>query len=585
MESRKSLEARSEDQIDIDLQRQAASPASSRLPKQAAGMTRAVSFIALGNVLSRILGLARETVIANLFGASALVSAFQLAQTIPTMLYDLVIGGMVSSALVPVFSEHAERDRAELWHLASLVLSLAVIVLGVVVFLIELAAPQVVSILAGGFDSEELRVVTTHLIRITTPAVLFLSLSGIITGLLHALRRFALPAFSAAIFNATIVAVALIGVRLWGWDIEALAIGLLLGALLQVILQLPGLYDARLRFALDLHHPALRRIGKLYLPVILGLVISQVAVALDRIFAIYTGEQSLAWMRFATTIIQFPLGLVSVAVSLAILPTLSRLASAATDTTIALDEFMNTLTTGLRLVLILMIPATLALFVLAEPLIALIFQHGDFNAFDTRQTALALRFYLPGLTFAAIDQPLIFAFYARQNTLTPALVGLLAVGFYLAAATLPALVRAMQLPGFLSGTGLLLAVPSTGQILSNMTMTDLVLANSIQLTGHALVMLWLVNRLAPLRRRGLGPTIFKAAGGSLAMGLILWSTLPALRTWLLRGTLITELVFVGVLCLLGGSFYLLTLILLRAEELTLLSGLVHRFLPRFKRKN
>lgn len=521
------------------------------------GMARAASLIAAGNVVSRVLGLARETVIANLFGATGQVSAFRVAQIIPTMLYDLLVGGMVSSALVPVFSEQAERDRRELWHLASLIFSLAVVVLGVVVLLIEVAAPQLAFLMAGGFAPELLEA-TTRLMRLTTPAVLFLSLSGIITGLLYALKRFALPAFTAAIFNATIVAVALIGAVGFGWGIDILAVGLLLGAFLQVALQWPGLRDARLHFALDLHHPALRRIGKLYLPVILGLVISQIAIALDRNLASRTGEQSIAWMQYATTIIQFPLGLISAAISLAILPTLSRLASAHQEEQSTLPEFMDTLAMGLRLVLILIIPATAALFILANPLVALLFQHGDFTAFDTQQTALALRFYLLGLTFAAIDQPLIFAYYARQNTLTPALVGLLGVGFYLTAALLPALTRPMQ-------------------------MTDLVLANSVQLTGHALVMLWLVNRITSLEGRGLGPTSLKAVTASSGMGLILWISLVTLKNWLPIEGFVAEAAVVGSLSLVGGGVYLLALYLLRVPELSLLLGLVKRVLGRFGR--
>jgi putative peptidoglycan lipid II flippase len=517
-------------------------------------MARAASLIAAGNVISRILGLARETVIANLFGATGLVSAFRVAQIIPIMLYDLLVGGMVSSALVPIFSEQAERDRTTLWRLVSLVLSLAIVVLGIVVLLIELAAPQIAFLMAGGFD-QELLAVTTRLIRLTTPAVLFLSLSGIITGLLYALKRFALPAFTAAIFNATIVGVALLGVLGLGWGIETLAVGLLLGAVLQVVLQLPGLRDARLRFALDLHHPALRRLGKLYLPVILGLVISQVAIALDRNLASRTGEQSIAWMQYATTIIQFPLGLIAAAISLAILPTLSRLATAANVADSSLAEFMNTLATGLRLVLILIIPATVALFILAEPIVALLFQHGDFTSFDTQQTSLALRLYLFGLTFAAIDQPLIFAYYARQNTLTPALVGLLGVGFYLLAALVPTLARPLQ-------------------------MTDLVLANSVQLTGHALVMLWLVNRLGSLRGHGLGPTILKAIVAAAVMGVVLWLALPFFQAWLAADNLIAEITLVGILSLLGGGIYLLALFLLRTPELSLISTLVKRFLPK-----
>lgn len=531
-----------------------ASPQLAPASAETTGMARAAAVIAAGNVASRILGLARETVIANLFGATGLVSAFRVAQIIPTMLYDLLVGGMVSSALVPIFSEQAERDRAGLWHLVSLVLSLAVIVLGVIVLLIELAAPQVAFLMAGGLNAD-LLAETARLMRLTTPAVLFLSLSGIITGLLYALKRFALPAFTAAIFNATIVAVALFGALVLDWGIEALAAGLLLGAVLQVALQLPGLRDARLRLVFDFHHPALRRLGKLYLPVILGLVISQIAIALDRNFASHTGEQSIAWMQYATTIIQFPLGLISAAISLAILPTLSRLASTNGSAAKLPVEFMTTLATGLRLVLVLIIPAAVALFILAEPVVALLFQHGDFTSFDTWQTALALRFYLFGLTFAAIDQPLIFAFYARQNTLTPALVGLLGVGFYLVAALLPSLTRPMQ-------------------------MTDLVLANSVQLTGHALVMLWLVNRLAPLRGHGLGPTTLKALAAALVMGAILGLMLPLLKAWFPADKLIGEVALVVLLSVLGGSIYLLALYLLRVQELALLSSLLKRFLPK-----
>jgi putative peptidoglycan lipid II flippase len=297
-------------------------------------------------------------------------------------------------------------------------------------------------LLASGFD-QELLGPTTALLRITTPAVLFLSIAGIMTGLLHALKRFTWPAFTATVFNATIVMVALIGTSGFGWGIESLAIGLLLGALLQVILQLPGLRDARLRFTMDLRHPILHRIGKLGLPIILGLVISQVAIVLDRNLASWTGEQSIAWMQFATTIIQFPLGLISAAISLAILPTLSRFAAESEG----LTSFIETLSLGLRLVLVLIIPATIALFILAGPVVQLLFERGQFTTFDTQQTTLALRLYLIGLPFAAIDQPLIFAFYARQNTLTPALVGLLGVGFYLVAALPPLLFRPLQMTG------------------------------------------------------------------------------------------------------------------------------------------
>jgi putative peptidoglycan lipid II flippase len=516
----------------------------------AGSMSRAAALIALGNVSSRILGLVREIVIASLFGATGLVSAFRVAQIIPTMLYDLLVGGMVSSAFVPVFSEQAEKNRAELWHVASLLLSLAVLVLTLVILVIELFAPQVAFLMASGFD-EALLAETARLIRITTPAVLFLSLSGILTGLLHALKRFALPAFTASVFNATIVITALVGVQVFNLGIEVLAAGLLLGAFFQVVLQLPGLRDARLRLVLDTRNPVVRRILKLALPVVLGLVISQVAIIIDRNLASRTGEQSIAWMQFATTIIQFPLGLIAAAISLAILPTLSRQASLDTD----LKGFIDTLARGLRMVLVLIIPATVALFILAEPVVALLLQRGEFTTYDTQQTVLALRFYLPGLIFAAIDQPLVFAYYARQNTLTPALVGLLGVGFYLTAAFVPALFRPL-------------------------VMTDLVLANSIQLTGHALVMLWLVNRMSSLRGQRLVLTTAKATLAAVVMGGTLWWITPILQALLGTTAFTSQAITIALLVATGGGIYLLTAMLLRVPELVLLRNLLQRFLPR-----
>jgi len=307
-------------------------------------LAKAATLIAIGNVISRLLGLGREIVIAHFFGATGLVSAFRIAQQVPTMLYDLLVGGMVSSALVPLFSEQAEHDRAALWQLASLILSLVAVLMTLVVLLIELSAPQITWLMASGF-SADLLLTTTRLLRITTLAILFLGLSGVITGLLQSLNRFALPAFTAAIFNATIIITALSGVYLFDGGIESLAVGLLLGAILQVLLQLPGLRDAQLRFQFNLRHPAWRRVAKLGWPIIFGLVISQIAITLDRNLASRTGEQSIAWMQNATTIIQFPLGLVSTAISLAILPTLSRLASLESSPK---SEFMDTLAMGLR---------------------------------------------------------------------------------------------------------------------------------------------------------------------------------------------------------------------------------------------
>jgi len=463
----------------------------------------AAAIIAMGNIASRVLGLVRETVIAYLFGATGLVSVFRVAATIIQTLYDFLVGGMVSAALVPVFSDFAAKEnRAELWHVASVVLNVLAIFLALAVILLELFAPQLVWILGSGYDLK-LQRTAVEMLRWVLPAVFFLGMSGIVTGLLYSLKRFTFPAFTTAAYNAGIIVIALALTPMFG--ITSLVVGIIIGSALQVVLQLPGLRDMHYRLAIDLTHPALRRILKLYAPVVAGLSISVMAVAIDRNLASHTGEQSLAWMQAATVLVQFPLGLVATAVSFAILPELSRQEARTTQHAIPLtfhtsstppSEFRSTLAFGIKLVLLLILPATVGLFILARPIIALLFERGAFTPNDTTATALALQCYLIGLPFAAIDQPLVFAFYARKNTLTPNLVQFVAVGIYLIVA-----LALMASLGFIA----------------------LVLANSAMLTGHALIMLWLTHtRLGGLGQSALMATTTKILIASLTMGAVVF---------------------------------------------------------------
>lgn len=395
-------------------------------------MARATGVIALGNVASRVLGLVREIILSHLFGAGAAVDAFNLAIIVPRSLYDLLIGGHVNSALIPVLSEYAAPDkhRRDLWDLVNALLGIVVIVLSVLILALELFAPQVIGLVAHGDATPEVIATATDLLRVTAPALMFLSLFAVVSGLLYALRRFTWPAFASTVFNATIVIVTIAFAGSLG--ITAAALGWLVGAVVQLALQAPGLRDARLRIRVRgaFSHPGVRRIGLLYLPVMASLALD---VLVNRPFsynlASRTGEGSISYMSWATTLIQFPQGLVAIAISVAILPTLSRQAVAARQSD--LSAFKATLGQGIRLATVLIIPAAVGLFVLAEPVVGAIFEHGKFGAVDTGITALALRLYLLGLPFAALDLLLMFAFYARQNTITPAAIGLVALVAYM----------------------------------------------------------------------------------------------------------------------------------------------------------
>ncbi|MEK7383169.1 MAG: lipid II flippase MurJ, partial [Elusimicrobiota bacterium] len=267
--------------------------------------------IALGNVASRVLGLAREMVKARLFGASGQVDALNIALIVPIQIYELVTGGIVNSALVPVFSEYESPERrGELWKLASTLLTLAAVILSMLMIAVTFFAPAIARLSSGASDSSSLTL-ETSLLRITLPAVVFLSLSGIVSGLLYSLKRFTTPAFIAAVFNASMVIFALAFAAQWG--VQAMAAGLFFGAILQLLVQLPALRDAfsHLRPMLHLQHPGLRRIFELYVPIIVGLVITQTSIYIVLGLAYRAGEGGVSWMNYATLIYQFPLCLVA----------------------------------------------------------------------------------------------------------------------------------------------------------------------------------------------------------------------------------------------------------------------------------
>lgn len=454
-------------------------------------------------------------------------------------LYDFLVGGMVSAALVPVFSEFAVKDHRELWRVASVVINVLAIGLALAVLVLEILAPQVVFLLGSGYDPA-LQAQAVVMIRFILPAIFFLGLSGVVTGLLYSLKRFTYPAFTTAAFNLAIVVVAVVLAPSLG--ITSLIVGIILGSTLQVILQLPGLRDAHYHLLFSLRHPALKRILRLYAPVIAGLTISVIGVAIDRNLASHTGSQSLAWMQNATVLTQFPLGLVSTAVSFAILPTLSRQSSVTKNPTtsvidseiVSTSDFQSTLAFGVKLVLLLILPSTVGLFVLAHPIVALLFERGAFTAADTAQTAQALQFYLIGLPFAAIDQPLVFAFYARKNTLLPNLVAFAAVGVYVIVAF--ALIQAYGMIG-------------------------LVIANSAQLTSHALMMLsFTQTRLGGFGGSPLLAFVFKVVAASAAMGVIGY-----LALWLVQ-SVAASAVSVIAPAIAAGIVYVLLLKILRVRE-------------------
>jgi putative peptidoglycan lipid II flippase len=480
-------------------------------------------------------------VIAGTFGRGVDVASFKAASTIPTILYDLLISGAISAALVPVLSEYAEGDEQEFWRVASTIINLALLALAGVTALAIWQAQAAVVVLAGGFAAD-IREQTTQMVQLLLPAVLFMGLSGLITALLYARQRFLLPAFTTSAYNLGIIIGAVALTPLIGPF--SLVAGVLVGALLQVVLQLPGLRGMAYRPLLDLRHPGVRRILKLYAPVALGIGFSVIGVVLDRNLASRQEPRAIPTMAYATTLIQFPLGLVATAVSFAVLPTLSRQAAARDE-----GAFRATLAMGIKVVLLLILPATAGLAALAAPITALIFQRSAFGAGDTAETARALLFYLPGLPAAALDQMLLFAFYAQRRTLAPNLVQGAAIGLYVLTAL--ALLQFTHLGFF-----------------------GLILGNSAQWIGHALILLLLSRRLTNLRGLGLGAALLKCGLAALALFVVAWALAAALP-----GPPLIRLAVAGAAAALA---YFGLCALLRVEALEFFVAAVRRRLRRAK---
>ena len=488
-------------------------PSNTHNDRSTEALARSASLLSIGAVASRVLGLAREMVIASYFGATGPVSAFTAASTAPKMLYDFLVGGMLSAALVPVLSDYARLDRGEeegadgtdlppegakigpnpeLVRLVGALLSLAVVSLAGLALLMAVFAPQVAGLLAGGFDDFEpaLLPLTARLLRLMAPVVWFISMAGLLTGVLFALQRFSVPALASAVYNLGIVVAApLLAGRV---GIVSLAVGVLVGSMVQFGLMAWDVRRAGLKFTVRWSHPALSRIVLLYLPIAAGLIVAQFQVGLDRRLASGTGVQSIAWMSKATTLQQMPLGMISVAISLAALPRLSQQFAAGDE-----EAYRATLARGLRMVIVMIVPLLVGLGLLAEPTVRILFERGQFTADDTAQVVSALQVYLVGALFASIDFPLIYAFYARNDTLLPALVGVLSV-----------LVYAVFALALIEGLGFL----------------GLVWADTAKQGAHAVVMLGLLywklgyvstgwrhdsrrEKLEGRGKRGIGPTV------------------------------------------------------------------------------
>jgi putative peptidoglycan lipid II flippase len=505
------------------------------------GIAAAAMILMLGNVLSRMLGLVREQLASGLFGTGDPIAAFTIADNVHTLLFDLMISGMLQAALVPVLAQWIAPDlfnRNELRRVAGALLTLAVIVIGVCAILGILFAPSIVNLMTSygpddGAHGPATVDLTVTLVRWIMPAVLFLGIGTVLMSVLYALKRFTAPALSVAVRNCVVV-LAMIALhdRL---GVKSIVVGIVAGAIVMASLQVVPLRRAGALPIPNFHfrHPGVTLVLALYLPIFLGLLIDTFKVIVDRNLAWGAERDALGAMRYATTLVQMVLGIVAAAISLAALPTLSRHYTEGDDA-----GFRETLGRALAMVTVLIVPAVFGLAAISKPLVDLLFRHGETGDKGAHLIVVALLGYLPGTLCAAYDQILIFAFYARQNTRTPVLVGLLATGVYFAFAL---------------------------SLVSPLGMLGLVIANSAQFAVHVAIMMWLWKRtdgaFGNERLWRVMRVCFVSGVGMALLALISWlaldSGLPSGGNEVMR--LARELVLVGLPVTVGAIAYITAL--------------------------
>jgi putative peptidoglycan lipid II flippase len=395
--------------------------------------TRAAGIIGLAVMCSRVLGLAREQVCAALFGGGGAMDAFTAAFRIPNLLRDLFAEGALSTAFVTTFSKTAARGSDEpAWRLANKIATMTAIVLGAICVLGIIYSPQLVALLAPGFNPAK-AALTVTLTRIMFPFILLVSLAALVMGMLNAKDVFGMPAMASSFFNIGSIAG---GVVLGYWldpqfgalALVGLAIGTLIGGALQLGVQLPHLRRLGYRFRPDFNwrDPGVAAVLALMGPSVIAASTTQLNVLVNSIFASHLGDGPIFWLSIAFRLMQLPLGLFGVALGTVTLPLLSRLAVAGDR-----GAFRGELARGMRLAFLMTIPCTVGLIMLAEPIVSLLYQHGRFDAHQTAEAAGALRYYAIGLAGYAALKVLVSAFYALDHRRTPMYVSFMAVALNL----------------------------------------------------------------------------------------------------------------------------------------------------------
>lgn len=502
--------------------------------------------------LSRIMGLVRDAVVANFFGASATADAFYVAFRIPNLLRRLTADGALTIAFVPIFTEHLKKSREDGYKVASIVFTYLSLVLVVITLAGVLFAPYLVKLIAWGFSEtpEKFRL-TVYLTRIMFPYIFLISLTALAMGILNSLKHFASPAAAPICLNIAIIIGASVLSRYFAEPTAGLAIGVLIGGTCQLLLQVPELIRNGMlpRLNFDYRHPALKSLILLMIPAAFGAAVYQVNVLVVTFLASFLPHGSVSYLWYADRINEFPLGIFAIAIATVTLPTLSDHA-AASD----MESFKSTFRFGLKGAFAITIPAAVGLFILSAPVVRLLFERGVFSAADTVGTAGALCFFVAGLPFVSAVRNIVPAFFVMRDAKTPVVIATVAV--IVNAACAPFLMRPLLHRGLAF---------------------SLVIADAV---NFVLLFIFLRRKIGLIGGRDILASVLRVAFASAVMG----ASVVAFKNYVVapfseKGTAgLAVYVFTSILA--GLVAYLAALKLVRAPEFDFFIGVFKKRLAR-----
>jgi len=511
-------------------------------------ITKAATTIGMGTFLSRILGFLRDMVIAHFFGAGMAADAFFVAFRIPNLWRRLVGEGSLTISFIPVYTEYltkrTEEETREVTHIA---FTIAAVILLILTLFGVFFSPVLIRIIAPGFyQIPEKFQLTVALNQIIFPYLFFMGLFALCMGILNSLRHFFAPAIAPIFLNISIIVSVFLFYHAFEKPVFTLAIGVLAGGVIQFLFQIPFLTRKGIsfRFNFNFRHPAIKRIGFLMIPGLIGTAVYQLNVFVDTIFASFLPSGSVSYLFFADRLMEFPLGIFAIAIGMAALPSLSGLASQG-----KMEELRETVSFAFRLVSFISFPAMVGLIALKTPIINLLFQRGLFDYSATVMTAKALLFYSVGLWAIAGSRTIVPAFYSLQDTWTPLKIALICLG----------------------ANVLFIAI-----LIVPLKHAGLAFATSLSSMLNLLLLFWKLGpKLGGIDIKKNIQSLLRMLLCSLPMGFAAYF-ICSLGNWSTTGNTVEKIVLLGLGIVIGIGIYLVCSYWMKNEEMLFLLRMVRR---------